>query len=289
MKLHALLLATLMCGNVHAKSLEYNYVRLNNVKAYVCVRDAVDIYKKASKSAPSLMYGCNENTGECAYKWSDLPDKYYDYQPLTLDSGMVKLATMDSSAKGFACITVGETDYFFKGYVTKSALTEKELVPITRDELVSEYFGYWLFPKGSGLEDVIIALDSDEEMGKSNLMLGALQDGMLVFSHNVPCQFQYDADTKGLRFDRYVIYYGPDKCRPLAETSNLEVLDLGKLTAPEKEELLTFLQASEKPNIILARAKYKDCDNCAPAIHDIYVGERTFKEFTTTLSTTLSF
>lgn len=269
-----------------AQNLEFFYCKLNRSTLVTSKTNSSYIRKTTSVKAPYLMYGCRDETDDCGFMWSNKYDRLYNPKPYMVTSGDVVLAAIDSKTKDFYRICVGSNSQsYFEAYLAKVATKPVKPMTITRNELRKEYFGYWLFPEGSGLQDVIVGLDSDELNGISNLMLGTIQNGLLIFAHSVPGYFLYDEHVDKLTIEenangnQTAFLFGPNQCRPLSETSNYHVLDLGKLTSYEKKQLLLMLQADKMPNATLVRAKYAN-PNESPMIRDIYWGDGGNGDFT---------
>lgn len=269
-----------------AQNFKFYYSKLTQSTLVTSKTNSSYIRKTPSAKAPYLMYGCRDETDDCTFMWSNKVDRMYNPEPYMVTSSTVALVVPDSKAKDFYRICVGtNSDNFFEAYLAKVATKPVNAMPITRKELRDEYFGYWIFPEGSGLQDVIVGLDSDELYGVSNLMLGTIQNGLLVFAHSIPGYFLYDESVSKLTIkenangNQTAFLYGPKQCRPLSETSNHQVLDLGKLTTSEKKQLLLMLQAGMKPNTTIVRAKYAG-PNESPQIRDIYWGNGVNGDFT---------
>lgn len=273
-----------------AQPLEFFYCKLNRSTLVTSKTNSSYIRKTPSVKAPYLMFGCRDETDDCGFMWSNKYDRDYRPTPYMVTSDEVVLAALDSKTKDFYRVCVGSnSESHFDAYLAKVATRPAKSLPITRNELREEYFGYWLFPEGSGLQDVIVALDSDELVGLSNLMLGTIQNGLLIFAHSVPGYFLYDEKVSKLTIeenangDQAAFLFGPKQCRPLSQTSNHHVLDLGKLSRDERRMLLLRLQANKMPNAAVVRAKYAG-QNEAPAIHDIYWGDGGNGDFTAVFS-----
>lgn len=286
-------LLVLSAAFANAKNLDFFYCKLNRSTLVTCKTNSSNIRKTPSVKAPYLMWGCHDETDDCSFMWSNKADRFYSPRPYQITEGQVVLAANDVKTADFYRICVGSnSDYHFEAYLAKRATKPINAIPITRQELRQEYFGYWIFPESSPLKDVIVALDSDELYGVSNLMLGTIQNGLLIFAHSVPGYFLYDESADGLTCNKdndiLVFTFGPKQCRSLSETSNFHVLDLGKLTQNETEELLLKLEANQMPNASLVRAKYRT-PNTAPAIYNIFYGDGGNGDFTAVFQMNLNF
>lgn len=277
----------------NAKKLEFFYSKLNLSTLVTSKTDWSYLRQSPSTQSPYLMYGCRDETCDCRFMWSNRKDRIYNPSTYPLSNDKMLLAATDRKHPDFYRVVVAtNSDNTVGAYVAKRATKPAQSLPITRQELRDNYFGYWLFPDNSGLRDVIIGLDSDELYGVSNIMLGTIQGNLLIFAHSVPGSFVYDDHATGLTIEgdanNIIVKYGPKQCRPLSETSNYNILDLGKLTADETEQLLLRLQANQMPNSTIVRAKYAN-PHCAPDIFDVYYGDGGNGDFTAVFSMDLSY
>ncbi len=246
---------------MNAQTLNFRYCSPKAMEVITTSGEAVNYIKAPDTSAPTLYFGCEPETDNCGYMWSDDLDEELDSYPYCLVQHEV-IGSVKSTAD-FWEVSIGNTDDNFPAYIAKKATIAADIAPVTISD-INESYEFYPITKGK-YAGLVIGIDKDEFEGWSYIMVGMIMDGKLVFSHRKEAYFGYNFDegTSGMKYDTeddvLHIKYGDDLIKHvLKDNYDCEFFDIDKLTDAQKQLMLSKLNADGEPNTSKVYVKFED-------------------------------